>query len=91
MFLGMRSLAARLTPAGLCQGFAVRSSPTGTLRALLIPASSAPAALRAPLALRTSPRGGHVLRALGGLARAFPASPRRCRREGNQTSKENHA
>lgn len=37
-----RSLAARLTPAGLCQGFAIRSSPSGTLRALLIPATSAP-------------------------------------------------
>lgn len=33
---------ARLTPAGLCQGFAGRSSPSGTLRALLIPTASAP-------------------------------------------------
>ena len=30
------SLAARQTPAGLRQGFTVRSSPSGTLRALLI-------------------------------------------------------
>ncbi len=75
------SRAARLTPAGLCQGFAMRSSPAGTLCALLIPAASAPEALRAPLALRTSPLRGHVLRALFGLAKglyglATPAASR---------------
>lgn len=40
--------AARLMPAGLCQGFAGRSSPAGTLRALLILPSLRSASASAP-------------------------------------------
>lgn len=40
--------AARLMPVGLCQGFALRSSPAGTLRALLILPSLRSAAASAP-------------------------------------------
>lgn len=68
-------------------GYRFCSSPTGTLRALLIlpsrcsAAASAPVALRTPLALRTSPLRGHVLRAPAGLAKglyglATPAASR---------------
>jgi hypothetical protein len=76
-------MAARLTPAGLCQGFAMRSSPTGTRCALLIPAASALPALRASLALCTSLPCSHVLRARCGLAKGLyglaTASPSRGR------------
>lgn len=82
-----QSRAALLSPAGLCQGIAMRSSPAGTLRALLIPATFAPEALRARCGLARARRGRHGGAVTAKVARQHRAQPSRQPQPPRQTMK----